>query len=176
MEILVRLVICQEGIKLFGLISFSLPNLRESTNTVDIFIQPLSNHIQMCQLLDFFFFSLPFFTFMLLGIFSHHGKGIFQQSWTQEEKKKGGGGDGKKERKKHWRNCRSVMLPCFQFQPGFADVTLFSEPFISSDPPKRREEKKGRCMYTWLLAKNVWFSFVNSVRCKITLPFDPSSF
>lgn len=127
--------------------------------------------------LGFLFFFFTFFHFYAAGnLFTSWEGDIPTILDTGREKKRGGGGDGKKERKKHWRNCRSVMLPCFQFQPGFADVTLFSEPFISSDPPKRREEKKGRCMYTWLLAKNVWFSFVNSVRCKITLPFDPSSF
>lgn len=143
MEILVRLVICQEGIKLFGLISFSLPNLRESTNTVDIFIQPLSNHIQMCQLLDFFFFSLPFFTFMLLGIFSHHGKGIFQQSWTQEEKKKGGGGWKKREKEtlEKLQKCHASLLSV-SARICRCDIVFRAFHLKWSSQKKRREERE----------------------------------
>lgn len=174
MEILVRLVICQEGIKLFGLISFSLPNLRESTNTVDIFIQPLSNHIQMCQLLDFFFFL--FYLFSLLCCWeSFHimGRGYSNNLGHRKRKKKGG------MEKKRERNIGEIAeVSCFLAFSFSQDLQMWHcfQSLSSQVILPKEEEKKGRCMYTWLLAKNVWFSFVNSVRCKITLPFDPSSF
>lgn len=175
MEILVRLVICQEGIKLFGLISFSLPNLRESTNTVDIFIQPLSNHIQMCQLLDFFFFL--FYLFSLLCCWeSFHimGRGYSNNLGHRKRKKKGGGGWKKREREtlEKLQKCHASLLSV-SARICRCDIVFRAFHLKWSSQKKRRE---GRCMYTWLLAKNVWFSFVNSVRCKITLPFDPSSF
>lgn len=168
MEILVRLVICQEGIKLFGLISFSLPNLRESTNTVDIFIQPLSNHIQMCQLLDFFFFSLPFFTFMLLGIFSHHGKGIFQQSWTQEEKKKGGGGMEKKRERNIGEIAEVSCFLAFSFSQDLQMWHCFQSLSSQVILPKEEKRRKGDACTLGCLQK--MFGFLLSIQFGAKLP------
>lgn len=144
MEILVRLVICQEGIKLFGLISFSLPNLRESTNTVDIFIQPLSNHIQMCQLLDFFFFFFTFFHFYAAGnLFTSWEGDIPTILDTGREKKRGGGGWKKREKEtlEKLQKCHASLLSV-SARICRCDIVFRAFHLKWSSQKKRREERE----------------------------------
>lgn len=169
MEILVRLVICQEGIKLFGLISFSLPNLRESTNTVDIFIQPLSNHIQMCQLLDFFFFFFTFFHFYAAGnLFTSWEGDIPTILDTGREKKRGGGGMEKKRERNIGEIAEVSCFLAFSFSQDLQMWHCFQSLSSQVILPKEEKRRKGDACTLGCLQK--MFGFLLSIQFGAKLP------